>query len=70
MYRLAVVSCKQALHRDFGRLCDRKAGLDKKNGSQLEFQPPYLSYSPQVGKMARDGIEPPTHGFSVRCSTN
>src|SRR5215510_10177641 len=20
--------------------------------------------------MARDGIEPPTHGFSVRCSTN
>ena len=23
-----------------------------------------------IKKMARDGIEPPTRGFSIRCSTN
>jgi hypothetical protein len=35
------------------------------------------SYGHQIGGrnylillMARDGIEPPTHGFSVRCSTS
>jgi len=24
----------------------------------------------EINKMGRGGLEPPTHGFSVRCSTN
>ena len=31
---------------------------------------PKVLYDRELGEMGRGGLEPPTHGFSVRCSTN
>ncbi len=53
------------------RTCDIQ--LPKLALYQAELRPDGKSkISRHVGikKMARDGIEPPTRGFSIRCSTN
>jgi integrase len=60
---------EQGVHQAVARLADRAKKMSqicperRKAGRSACFK--WL-----ILLMARDGIEPPTHGFSVRCSTN
>ena len=44
------------------------ADLQSAAFSHFATPPSYLGYKLQM--VAQDGIEPPTHGFSVHCSTD
>lgn len=69
---------------DIARYCEGFAvgatGFEPATSSSQSWRSTRLSYAPMVEskfscnqgtkKMARDGIEPPTRGFSIRCSTN
>ena len=48
-------------------------GFEPPNPKERIYSPPRLAslrYPSKIYKMARDGIEPPTHGASIHCSTN
>ena len=49
-------------------------GFEPPNPKERIYSPPRLASSLPFQnrniKMARDGIEPPTHGASIHCSTN
>lgn len=44
--------------------------LYKNNKTNWEFYLVFLSGIFELGMVPRDGIEPPTRGFSIPCSTN
>jgi hypothetical protein len=44
--------------------------VSRQIAKQKELPKPQLSTQLENIMVARDGIEPPTRGFSVRCSTN
>ena len=49
-------------------------GFEPPNPKERIYSPPRLAsslpFQNHINKMARDGIEPPTHGASIHCSTN
>ena len=48
-------------------------GFEPPNPKERIYSPPRLASSLPfliIELMARDGIEPPTHGASIHCSTN
>ena len=49
-----------------------RAGCNKRGAASSDAAPRYTArcFVVVVHRMAREGIEPPTRGFSVRCSTN
>jgi hypothetical protein len=51
---------------DFASLCSAKSGGQGLLNITIDF----ASLCSAKSMVAKDGIEPPTHGFSVRCSTN
>jgi hypothetical protein len=51
---------------DFASLCSAKSGGQGRLNTAIDFS----SLRSAKSMVAKDGIEPPTHGFSVRCSTN
>ena len=46
------------------------SGFEPPNPKERIYSPPRLARLRYPSKMARDGIEPPTHGASIHCSTN
>ncbi len=46
------------------------SGFEPPNPKERIYSPPRLARLRYPTIMARDGIEPPTHGASIRCSTN
>ena len=50
--------------RVFGLFLDPAAG-DSAEGGNRNYR-----YHKHLAELGRGGLEPPTHGFSVRCSTN
>ena len=46
------------------------AGVAGKIGEEVRFGVPGAAEIKSGGLVAKAGIEPATHGFSVRCSTN
>ncbi len=47
-----------------------EGGFEPPNPKERFYRPSRLTTSLLLHKVARDGIEPPTHGASIRCSTN
>ena len=51
-----------------------RGGIRTPNPKERIYSPPRLASSlpflKNIKLMARDGIEPPTHGASIHCSTN
>ncbi len=47
-----------------------EGGFEPPNPKERFYRPSRLTTSLLLHKVARHGIEPPTHGASIRCSTN
>ena len=59
---------RQPWHATSGKDVDSET--EGKNGPVYELPEAVELLNDVMPMVARDGIEPPTHGFSVRCSTS
>ena len=58
---------------NYARKGMEREGFEPPNPKERIYSPPRLASSlslQNIKLMARDGIEPPTHGASIHCSTN
>jgi hypothetical protein len=53
-----------------GRAREAPGGHNGGSGEKVPTESPQGARGRPAKSMAREGIEPPTRGFSVRCSTN
>lgn len=59
------------MHAYYLLFCQRKKGVKEMENKELKATGTENKKSPDCsGLVVMSGLEPPTHGFSVRCSTS